>query len=628
MLQRAREAQHERHEVTEAQEERSWTKLLHPVQELADAWSVDITAELHEYLCDIGALQESEQINFMEAAVLVQNSAQMWGRRVEALYNLVLAIVHRVYEQQREKLASAAAAAASSAPPGGRVVPFAEVRGSAAELLRNAKRGTLHTKLDPTSGAASAPSQLWTEMVPFESTTGRNYRLQVGETDDDFCLYVHTLSRSVRVRPPAPRSPAAPIASAPTTPMGTSVDVSAIPAVTSYIEPDEEAEIRDLLPEMEAPQFAPPVPEQPTEIVADDASSVGDFIGGDVDMPDAYSDTEVEPPARPRATEATAPSLADPWKQCLGDPNDTRGNHQQPFEVSIHHKVAKAPPALPKVQSLFNEDLPLTENDYLAHVEGDSVVRAPVGFERLWQAQVMSLRHRAVAPGLAPGTPPAEEVQRRVSFIIPGEVPPQVVGQEAGAPDPGQEPEFCDVPTYFDAGLLDDDDDEAPGEIGPYNTIREQLTALEEFGRPSRAPRDSFIEMVYTQERWLEQCQATAGKNQPAGDDEEMVHRLADWNETLKRALEKQERIPPFEIDTYTERITSKLKPRQVRKFSELLPDESHSPTSEAARTFLACLQLANTGVLFLHHDRSLADAEHPLRIELRTHRASLPGRV
>uniref|UniRef100_A0ACD5XWR1 Uncharacterized protein n=1 Tax=Avena sativa TaxID=4498 RepID=A0ACD5XWR1_AVESA len=75
----------------------------------------------------------------------------------------------------------------------------------------------------------------------------------------------------------------------------------------------------------------------------------------------------------------------------------------------------------------------------------------------------------------------------------------------------------------------------------------------------------------------------------------ELDARVSTWKERIEHALEQQDRNPPFDIGLYGEQIIDKLLSRTdtgTASFSEIV---SGKPMYEAARTFSALLQLVNS---------------------------------
>ncbi|PNX70796.1 hypothetical protein L195_g057752, partial [Trifolium pratense] len=69
---------------------------VHAERDLQSNWEVDLAKKLEEYLLKIcsgeiiGEDEGSIHVNFAEAALLLQGSIQVYSRKVEYLYNLVL----------------------------------------------------------------------------------------------------------------------------------------------------------------------------------------------------------------------------------------------------------------------------------------------------------------------------------------------------------------------------------------------------------------------------------------------------------------------------------------------------------------------------------------------------------
>lgn len=69
--------------------------LIQPIKDLAANWDIDIAENLNDYLEDLEQLKISldggqTQLNFAEAALLIQGSTTVYSKKVEYLYQLVL----------------------------------------------------------------------------------------------------------------------------------------------------------------------------------------------------------------------------------------------------------------------------------------------------------------------------------------------------------------------------------------------------------------------------------------------------------------------------------------------------------------------------------------------------------
>ncbi|KAI5061341.1 hypothetical protein GOP47_0023846 [Adiantum capillus-veneris] len=79
----------------EKDEEPRYVHLLQPNRDLAANWAVDVARELESYLAGLSLVsipdeEGHESFNFAEAALLIQGSIQIYSRKVEYLYALVL----------------------------------------------------------------------------------------------------------------------------------------------------------------------------------------------------------------------------------------------------------------------------------------------------------------------------------------------------------------------------------------------------------------------------------------------------------------------------------------------------------------------------------------------------------
>ena len=75
--------------------EKRYAKFLEPLKDLATNWNIDVAKDLEEYLHELEGLTVSfgangaSNLNFAEAALLIQGSAVVYSRKVEYLYSLI-----------------------------------------------------------------------------------------------------------------------------------------------------------------------------------------------------------------------------------------------------------------------------------------------------------------------------------------------------------------------------------------------------------------------------------------------------------------------------------------------------------------------------------------------------------
>ena len=89
-----------------ANSETRFAHLLEPIRDIAQNWSIDIALELEDYLTELESItisfDDGKQVDFTEAALLIQGSACVYSKKVEHLYSLVYKALNQVIEK-REK---------------------------------------------------------------------------------------------------------------------------------------------------------------------------------------------------------------------------------------------------------------------------------------------------------------------------------------------------------------------------------------------------------------------------------------------------------------------------------------------------------------------------------------------
>jgi len=86
--------------------EARYKELLAPIKELASNWDVDIAEALTEYLEELEEVRVSldggrSQLNFAEAALLIQGSTAIYSKKVEYLHQLVLQSLEQITQQKQ-----------------------------------------------------------------------------------------------------------------------------------------------------------------------------------------------------------------------------------------------------------------------------------------------------------------------------------------------------------------------------------------------------------------------------------------------------------------------------------------------------------------------------------------------
>lgn len=78
---------------------------LQPRRDLQSNWEVDLAKNLEDYLLKIcsGEVTSEQSVNFAEAALLLQGSVQVYSRKVEYLYSLVLHVLEFLSQKRKDQ---------------------------------------------------------------------------------------------------------------------------------------------------------------------------------------------------------------------------------------------------------------------------------------------------------------------------------------------------------------------------------------------------------------------------------------------------------------------------------------------------------------------------------------------
>lgn len=90
-----------------------------------------------------------------------------------------------------------------------------------------------------------------------------------------------------------------------------------------------------------------------------------------------------------------------------------------------------------------------------------------------------------------------------------------------------------------------------------------------------------------------------------------LSRRVADWTNRIEPILNEQEKMPPYDIHEYSDRILIQVdkivhvskggkKVQDSVKFNDIVVNKKNHSPAEVCRVFLACLQLANMGNIFV----------------------------
>lgn len=88
-------------------DESKYKAFIQPIQDLAQNWDINIAESLTDYLAELEDLRVSfgesdKSVNFAQAALLIQGSTAVYGRKVEYLHRLVLQTLEHFTEQNSD----------------------------------------------------------------------------------------------------------------------------------------------------------------------------------------------------------------------------------------------------------------------------------------------------------------------------------------------------------------------------------------------------------------------------------------------------------------------------------------------------------------------------------------------
>ena len=101
---------------TQGSDNQRFQQLLAPIRDLAENWNIDLASQLEEYLEEVGQIEITfdngrTRIDFVEAALLIQGSTQVFSRKVEYLYALVVQTLELLTNQKKSEHPSSPRAA-------------------------------------------------------------------------------------------------------------------------------------------------------------------------------------------------------------------------------------------------------------------------------------------------------------------------------------------------------------------------------------------------------------------------------------------------------------------------------------------------------------------------------------
>ena len=413
------------------------------------------------------------------------------------------------------------------------------------------------------------------DCMPFEDFEKgeKNYRMQVSELSENCCLLVNPDSRFLLNTVNPHHS-------------GFSLDLSKIQAFgsfeTSGICENAHEQLRDLLTAETGSTHSGDDPEPQS---LHDASLDDDGFDGIEPMCLAGAvEGEVQPP--------------DPWAQFIGDPYDTSQNVNQPHLAGCHERRVQLG-VIPHLSLEFLDSHPdsVYENGCLlsARVLTNACVctHKPIylgGFEDMHKDE-----QRRRKQELRLKSERLRDEDQKLHRFVPSDVDPT-----AGL--------------HFDDGMLDLDE---ANDAGGFD---------DDFADQSLADGSIAGLDTPTQDKWVEEAVQQMSQYNAFSEAEAAVHeRVSEWTRKIRPILDTQEREEserPFKIYDYADGVLqsfaeAKAKQLEFAKVVSVADALIADRGIHVARSFLACLQLANHGSVRLEHPVGLATDAAPLTLKL-----------
>ncbi|KAL5713144.1 hypothetical protein ACHQM5_015249 [Ranunculus cassubicifolius] len=569
--------------------------IIQPLRDPESNWGVDLAKNLEEYLmkiCSGEVIGEDDghlSINFAEAALLLQGSVQVYSRKVEYLYTLVLHALEFLSQKRQQDQTgetSDQAGAAEENHSSGVVhdenEPFLGLDDIPVDAKNCLDDG--RNKGHNSSAFVKPPANLVVlEGDCFDSIGDvgelESYLLATNDLYRDFILLDPCDSDSVdkffedkggfgtergsqgksnTYKSPY-RTPRKVGGSAFKSPLGKTADrnVNKTPEINHDIEVNE-----NIWPENGFPE--------------------NDDHGFDTNMgyQEPVDDSDEED---------------DPWKPL--NPHETGNLKVKPFKKGKVRRRLKIPTT--KIMSLASQ-FPVAKLDTIINPE----------YKEIWETKLQDMKRVQ-----DPESPPLYEKLRQSLTIDENEAANYFtnVGEDNeddnDVPDFGQD-DFTIPETTFTDGHLDQEMNNGDAHFGGGNDFEpedpESNTSLEDL---CRSHLDALLASIAETEKQTE-----------------LAARVSTWKQRIESTLDEQDSHPPFDIHEYGERILDKLsvtgESGTSMSFSDIVQgQEKH----DVARTFSALLQLVNNRSVDLDKGESSSaqpvcfTASNPFHVQLLT---------
>lgn len=574
-----------------------YAELLRPIRDLAQNWAIDVAAELEDYMEELELIKVSfdegqTELNFAEAAMLIQGSTCVYSRKVEFLYVLVFQTLDLIADRKRSAMALEESF-------GEEVDPREEDAEDELLLLDDLPeaRGTAINLVEPHAGAAPTHEETMANLLA-ETPLALSMKMEQKPGEASFKM----LSASVNA------SGALLLDARDNLVVGDSAEAATVNLAGTI---GGAIPMPSPIPSLNASNgrvsFAADIDEaRPGEFDFD----LDDFDGDD-DADQGGDDGEPAPASRQVVQSAAAAAAAvaakahkeveDPWLRL--DPHTEYPELDRPFRRGKTSRTPKESTGETELQQ------PASAPAFLSALAAPSVAalagsyfKSQFGDFAALESKRRKAQTRSQAKEAAQHAAPAQLAEMQHEE----EVRQAEEQADLDAHDGGD----------FDAGLLDQDDDDLD-DIEPI--------AMEDFGggQGEADHHDNRLSMVVKsfEELCREHMDQHMLEAEKLSNDAGMAQRVYEWQNSLSPILNEEEERKPFDIHEYGDDLLSRLEEgehtseKEPEDFRKIMSKEGDT-RFDICRMFLATLQLANNGnVLIAAEDGGAATTA--LRVSL-----------
>jgi condensin-2 complex subunit H2 len=532
---------------------------LAPIRDLASNWEIDLASELEDYLHELATLdisfdQGKTQLNFAEAAMLIQGSACVYSAKVEYLYNLLYSTLNCLMDKRRKQT----------------------------------------NKTNQTQQNAEEDFTLFydneTVLLPLDDVVNEGKQIDLL---DELSLYLP--SERVRIR--KPRLPAAlainqqeenkqefKISQFSIAPTGavlmesSSLSVSSVGFSSLVFREEREKNTNKQIQQMNNWNL------EDLELDGADAFDPADYEGNakneELDKENQTANKKVhfaeelcEYHQLPSDQPIIHPSGDDPW--ILLDPSASDALKAKPFKRIKNHKIPSNKDN--NEISLFS----LSFSDSLSHSSQPSSLRAPFypEFSLSYLSLVQDRREAARKKQKLKMKQTRKSTANQKEILLADKTQNELNSMY---------PDFGDAAVEFD----DAPDFPVPNEGAPVNEWENEENQ-EETSQLTQQLAGTYEDLC---REFIESYARSAEKFL---ESSALNDRVNEWSKRVEPLLQLQEQAKPFEIVEYGNEIVNQLEESQEKSMEfHSVNRNIETSVTEVCRYFLAALQLANNGVL------------------------------